>query len=413
MSQIWVLAGLYPAMPSTRALNKLTPDARKYPQLPNGMHALDKDTVVKNQRARIGAAMLELIATNGYKATTVEDVATLAGVSIHTFYELYAGKEACYLVLLDAITARVTSAVNEAYRAESDWSEQLHSGLRVFIREVVQRPGAARLALVEVLGATPAALGQMEAASRRFETMVSTSFAASPDRVALPAPIVSGIVGGLARVARQRIVERRLGALSDSTDELFAWMLSYHSPAAAKLKPSRTREQGDEWIVRDPRLTLESFHDALRRGGTQQLLTAYDTLGTEVATRAARDAREAAGGWPERVRAGLLSILQRIASDAVFARLAFVDVFSVGPAGIATRSRLMHRFSDLLLDEAPPAVRPSELVAEAIAGAVWQIAADLVWRGATERVPELADYATYLVLAPTLGAEQAIRHIRR
>jgi AcrR family transcriptional regulator len=377
------------------------------------MHALHKRKVLDNQRARIGAAMVELIGTNGYAATTVKDVTRLAGVSPRAFYELYADKEACYLVLLDAITGRAIGAVNEAYRTESDWSEQLRSGLRVFVAEVVQRPGAARLALVEVLGATPAALGRMDAVSRTFETMVSTSFAASPGRVPLPAPIVSGIVGGLARVARQRIVERRLRALSGSTDELFEWMLSYHSPVAAKLKLSRTGNPADEEIVRDPRLTLESFHDALYRGGTRQLLASYDTLGTEVATCAARAARDATGGWPDRVRAGLLSILQRIASDPVFARLAFVEVFSVGPAGIATRSRLMHRFSQLLLTDAPLAMRPSDLVAEAIAGSVWQLAANLVWRDRAHRVPELADYATYLVLAPTLGAEQAMRHIGR
>src|SRR5439155_260785 len=59
-----------------------------------GMTAVD---VASSQRARLLAAMANVVAAKGYAATTVADVVSAAGVSRSTFYELFASKEACFL----------------------------------------------------------------------------------------------------------------------------------------------------------------------------------------------------------------------------------------------------------------------------------------------------------------------------
>jgi hypothetical protein len=50
-------------------------------------------------------------------------------------------------------------------------------------------------------------------------------------------------------------------------------------------------------------------------------------------------------------------------------------------------------------------------VTEASVGAIWGIVHHHVTRGATHLLPGLADYATYLALAPVVGHEAAVQVI--
>jgi AcrR family transcriptional regulator len=422
---------------------RATQSASRYRKLPNGRHGLPKEAVIEDQRARIFGAMVEQVTTEGYAATTIKDMAALAGVSRRTFYNMFPDKETCFLWVFDVIIRSAMQRVSDAYRGESDWGRQLHSGFRVFIQEVVERPDAAQLALVDALGAGPTVLEKMESASAAFEHMVSSSFAASPSGVALPRLIAKGIVGGLARVVRQRLLDDQAQELTAAAEELFDWMIAYHSPSGGKLRfrpparavqlPTRGPDPDERLqmmhnaaavaaqggysklgvyaIVRDLRISVDAFADAFPGGVEECFLSAYDLLGAEVAACTAHAARATTGDWPERVHASIGACFLRIACDPVFAQIAFVEVFSVGPAGIARRSTLMQTFTDLLTREAPRDARPSHVVAEAIVGSVWQLAHHVIWRGQGRRLPELADFATYLVLAPILGGETAIQHI--
>jgi hypothetical protein len=95
----------------------------------------------------------------------------------------------------------------------------------------------------------------------------------------------------------------------------------------------------------------------------------------------------------------------------VFARCAFIEVFALGPKGIDRRSRLMDSFAALLMSQAPRDERPSEIVAEAIVGAVWQIAHGYVAHDRSHGLAGIADHACYLVLAPIIGAEATMERI--
>ena len=414
-----------------------------YDKLPHGRHGLAPEAVRANQRARIFGATVELVNARGYATTTVQDIVTAANVSKRTFYDLFGNKEDCFLWVFDVIAGRAIRRVNEAYRAENEWSDQLRSGFAVFVQEVIDEPAAARLALVEALGAGPVLLKRMDSASAVFERMVRTSFDAAPDRVELPSIIAKGIVGGISRVVRQRLVEDRIDELPGIADELLAWTLTYKSPAArtigacpivvgaprATLGPPRDDREAlmqsaaqiaarhgyerlaSDWVVRDAGVSVDVFDEHFPGGTRECFLAALDHLGTMLAATAVGQAQAVDGDWPARVHAGLRAILEEIARDSVFARLAFIEVFAAGPDGIAVRSQVMRRLSDLLLDEEMP-VASREVVAEAIVGAVWQIAHQVVWKGTMRSLPALADIAAYIVLAPSLGGEQAAQHIR-
>jgi AcrR family transcriptional regulator len=407
-----------------------------------------REEVESNQRARLFAVMIDNVARRGYSATTIRELCALAGVSRATPYALFGSKEQLFLDTYDLVVRRAHKRVKTAYLAEPAWMDRLHSGLRVFLREVVEEPNAARLALVEALGAGPAALQRMERASKAFEQMVSSTFLASPDRIMLPPLIAKGIVGGMARVARQRLVDGRITELPDSIEELLQWMLAYHSPAGAALtgrpakRPPANRslaslcaptdeERGRmlraamavaakhgyqnltiDGIARGARVSIDTVFDAFDKGTEECFMEAYDIFGMAVATAAAT-ATLPYTPWPDAVHAGLRALMSTLAGDPVFARIAFVEIFSVGPAGVAHRSQLIQSFRDLLMRRAPVGQRPPEIIAEAIVGAVWEIAHHYVVEDAIHRLPELADHAAYLVLAPAIGGDEAMNCIRR
>jgi hypothetical protein len=103
--------------------------------------------------------------------------------------------------------------------------------------------------------------------------------------------------------------------------------------------------------------------------------------------------------------------MHHVASNPVLVRVAFVEIFTLGPAGIERRERLLSQFTDQLVGSLPQAQAPSGTVAEATVGAIWGIVHHYVTRGVAHLLPGLADYATYIALAPVIGGEAAVQTI--
>jgi AcrR family transcriptional regulator len=75
-----------------------------YPKLRPGPPESAQESVASNQRARLYGAMIEMLATRGYEASTVVESCALAGVSKRTLYERFpGGKPECFLTTYDII----------------------------------------------------------------------------------------------------------------------------------------------------------------------------------------------------------------------------------------------------------------------------------------------------------------------
>src|ERR1035438_298370 len=114
-----VLAGRSPAptVGARRASSRRVP----YPHLHPGP-GLSHEQVASHQRARIYAAMIELVAERGYGAVTVLELARLAGVSKHTVYEHFpGGKQECFLCTYELIVRRSSRRVGAAQKDCRDW----------------------------------------------------------------------------------------------------------------------------------------------------------------------------------------------------------------------------------------------------------------------------------------------------
>jgi len=417
-----------------------------YPQL-KARPGADRESVRANQRERLHEAMIEAVAGGGYSAATVGDIVALAGVSRKTFYREFANKEDCFLATYDRVVREGMERIQAAYRAdeegERDWNAGLCRAFEAFIAEIVDRPKAARLALLGVLAAGPAARGRVEHAEALFATMLATSFAQAPDEVAMPQPLLRSLVGGIWFVTRSRLLGGRPTAIKGAGQELFQWMLTYRDPAVEAL-PRRAgvpapppgarprREEGErtrllravaELAARDALPSLTSLQIARRAGvegdAFERHFTTVDDcffaslelMSVESVARALRES-EYASDWPTALCRSVRSILRQIAEDPVFARAAFVAVYAIGPSGTQRRAELMRRFAAVLIRHAPEGCKPSPLVAEAIVGSVWSIAHRHVVHDRADMLPALWAHASYLALAPIVGAEAALEAIR-
>ena len=88
-----------------------------YKRLPPGPHKMARGEVVRHQRIRVHGAMIEAVAENGYRGTTVRQLIGLAGVSRRSFYELFTNKEHCFLATFDLLAGRGVQRMRGAYAA--------------------------------------------------------------------------------------------------------------------------------------------------------------------------------------------------------------------------------------------------------------------------------------------------------
>jgi AcrR family transcriptional regulator len=395
---------------------------------------------------RLIGAMIEVAGSKeGYASANIKLLSTLAGVSRQTFYDRFGSLEACFLATYEYVVSRAARHVRIAFRAEDAWEAKLRAAFEAYASEAMSEPKAARIALVEIFGAGPVALGERNRGRRVFEQMIAASFRGGPGGIEQPPPLIAqAIVGGVERITRLRLVNGGVEELPMLAEELLSWVVSYRSTMLAELPclaaagnrsllvPARPRalQNGRErilrasaqiaanagyaqltrWRIINQSKVSEDMFDALYDDTERCFLDALDLLGRE-ALDCAASAAASAENPVAAVRQGVAALLDRVAIDRVLQRVAFIEVFAVGSAGIQRRESLLGEFTDLLLNSLPEDQRPSELILQAIAGAVWGILHDQVTRGSGRLLPVLADQISCITLAPVIGAEAAIQAI--
>lgn len=404
------------------------------------------EAAAAHQRARLHAAMIEACARKGYAATTASEITTLAGVSKKTLYKYFESKDGCFLATYELVVRHAVARISAAYRAEDDrrerdWAAGLCRAFDAFAAEMVDRPAAARLALVEVLAVAPSAADRIARAELIVTTMISTSLAQAPDGIVIPPSIIRALIGGIWCVARARLVEGRPDMFEASGAELREWLLAYRSPASSLLpvvSSGRSLPVGESTpmpsAVSERGRMLDAAAMLVARGGPEALtsgqvteaaglpasafaaqfedtldcfLAMLDRLGAGLLAEVLRES-ESAASWASGICRAMRTLFGRIASERALARSAFLDVFAAGPVVAERRAAVMRGFADVFVRRAPAAGRPSPLVAEVIIGSVWAIAHRHVVEGRQKSLPACWPRAAFVAMAPVIGAEEAL-----
>jgi AcrR family transcriptional regulator len=226
-----------------------------YAPIPSGQHGLAPELVSADQRARLNAAMVQVVADAGYVRTTVEDVLSRAGVSRRTFYEHYDNKQDCFVAACEDVLgdwrrhgARAYHQAVTSHGALDTVSARLRGGLQTLFGLVASDPLGARVIFLETLNCGSPGLRRLERAVDELEQLVERAVRAGDGPPALPRGMVTVIVGGVLEIVTVRLRHGRTDELLELAEPLLQWMLSYRSPEAAA-RVTRAREASEARVT--------------------------------------------------------------------------------------------------------------------------------------------------------------------
>jgi AcrR family transcriptional regulator len=398
--------------------------------------------------------MVEAVARHGFAGTTVRELVGLAGVSKSTFYDHFASKQDCFLATFDAIIAEAGRRVGEAYRSGgSDFRERLTASLTVFANLAVDDPAAVSLTAVESLTLGAAAVESRERAARAFEALIQQSFDHSPSKRQVSEMTVRAIVAGIRGVTYRHARSGRLKELPKVVGDWVDWALRYQEPdskaiqraiAASERTPADIEPESDEgehlgWdeapdsrrsrsaLTQRERIIRAAAKVAVERGyealsipaisgaagvsnetfyehfssKRDAFLVAFETLGAE-ALRKTAVAFEREKDRPEAIGAGLRVMLEHIATNDLFARLAFFELPVAGPEALDRADAMLDSFAAFLAlgddpqDNANPL--PDTLFGAVPSGA-WAVIQYEIAHGRRESLPAIAPELLRIVMA--------------
>ncbi|MFD7548853.1 TetR/AcrR family transcriptional regulator [Streptomyces sp. NPDC059578] len=146
-------------------------------------------------------AALELFSAQGYQDTSIEQICKRAYVGTKSFYEVFTGKEALYLALLDRIVADVTARLRSALEelgGDQDEGEAARALIRHFADAFVDDVRVARVTFGEGRAVTPLVEAHRRANRRWAASFVETAW----QRLGVEAgpharTVAMGLIGGL------------------------------------------------------------------------------------------------------------------------------------------------------------------------------------------------------------------------
>jgi AcrR family transcriptional regulator len=200
------------------ALNELTPSRNGLPHSGTGgrEHPIGREQVSDIQRARMLAALVEVVNERGAANVTVAHIVGRSGVSRRTFYEMFVDREACLLAAFDDAIRRIATVVVPAYVEPLRWREKIRAGLVALLEFLDCERGIGRLAIVETLGAGANALERRRSVLAEVIAVVDEGRSEVKHGEGPPPMAAEGIVGGVLAVLHSRLLE----GIDDSPPEL-------------------------------------------------------------------------------------------------------------------------------------------------------------------------------------------------
>jgi AcrR family transcriptional regulator len=206
---------------------RVLPDPVEQPhQLPRGRHHLPREFVIDNQRERMLRAVIAAVAEQGYQGLAVDDIVNRSGVSRSTFYEHFENKEDCFLAAHDQLLAQLIGAFESAYRSGEGPVARLLRGTGALLERLAAEPEVARVALVEVAGASPLARERCRSAQcSLLACLEETIMEGAPPGTFSEQLGIAAIVGASADAA-ERVRAGKAGELAEHRGELVSLALA-------------------------------------------------------------------------------------------------------------------------------------------------------------------------------------------
>jgi len=391
--------------------------------------------VAENQRRRLFGAMVASVAERGYWNTRVSDLTEISGVSLRSFYDLFADKDSCFLATVTALIDSTVELVVSAPR-EENWEHDLRQRLATLAELAAAQSAGAKLCLVEsyVGGAEPAKL--LAASEVRAEALIRERFESSSRWADLPPEMPTVAVAAFVETFRSRLVKAQSEVLPQVADEIATFLLSYEPPTRplrSAARPPKVRPEEEEASDHAERALrafeallsqqpyAETTMEQVAKRATMSVRTLYanfssreelmasavDSAGALVAASVLPAFRRASSP-PDGIRAALGAMFGLLSSRPNMANLLLQGAYEGGAPALLRRSEALWPL-ELLLIRAAPARLPvaRKVVSGAILGGLLGLARQRLAEAGAGALTGLTQISTFIALAPLLGAESA------
>lgn len=194
-----------------------------------------RSELVEIQRARITAAMAELVCERGAGGMTVAHIVGRSGVSRRTFYEFFADREDCHVAALDHALARAAAAVRPAFAAPGAWQKRVRAALAALLAFLDDEPALGYLCVVGSLSGGPRTRERRAAATEALVVAVHEGRRVSRARRAPDQLVAEGLVGAVLAILAARLQEEDRSPLLPLLNRLTAMVvLPYLGARAAE-----------------------------------------------------------------------------------------------------------------------------------------------------------------------------------
>ncbi|HEX5928474.1 MAG TPA: TetR/AcrR family transcriptional regulator [Solirubrobacterales bacterium] len=119
----------------------------RLPRLPRGRHGLPREFVTQNQRDRLAAGTISVVARNGFNESTIAQICAAASVSRRTFYAYFSSKEECFFAAYDSIVGHLWAETRAAAAEEVEWPAKVRAKLQAALEFFAANPDLAKFCL--------------------------------------------------------------------------------------------------------------------------------------------------------------------------------------------------------------------------------------------------------------------------
>jgi AcrR family transcriptional regulator len=167
-------------------------------------------------RERLLQHTLRLAAVENYRELTVPQIAEEANVEMETFFELFTGKEECFLAALDVLGDELLRIAAAPDLVSSDWPRAVRRVIGELMRYLADRPLYAQTIALEAFAAGPDAVERnLELASGIATLLTEGAPMEAQSRLA-----VEGVAGAIWHLVRCQVASGRIQLLPALSDYL-------------------------------------------------------------------------------------------------------------------------------------------------------------------------------------------------
>jgi AcrR family transcriptional regulator len=179
--------------------------ALRLARLPPGRHGLPREFVSRNQRDRLAAGTIAVVAEEGFNAATVTAICAAAGVSRRTFYTYFSSKEECFYAANGTIAEHLRIATDAAADGQGEWPAKVVAKLKTTLEFLAANPDLVRFSLI-----APQRAGEEVAREYRRSMGLAVVYLCEgmppPPATRLPSDAVaSALVGGMVAVVVRKV----------------------------------------------------------------------------------------------------------------------------------------------------------------------------------------------------------------